>query len=274
MQLYDGAHVLLTTFDDLESYEKAPILPMSHYPVAIPEGGIADLPGMNTDQPISWTQRVRQGRSFVITIGHDIDTFRRIEFIRMFPRRRVGRDGRRSRAPTAAASGASCRRTTTAATSLEEHLVVMGVSGSGKTTVGRALAAALGREFAEGDFHPAANVAKMAAGVLLDDADRAPWLDAVVEAGAVRACGGQLLGAQARLAGIGCAGSRRASRSSISSSTPRRCRSAWRDARGTMLGVARRIPVRGARAARGGRARVVVDAALPVDAIVARVTAA
>ncbi|WP_327115186.1 gluconokinase [Nocardia sp. NBC_01730] len=59
-------------------------------------------------------------------------------------------------------------------------IVVMGVSGSGKSTVGTRLADALGIEYAEGDdFHPAANVAKMAAGTPLDDADRAPWLDAV-----------------------------------------------------------------------------------------------
>ncbi|MGO4615019.1 gluconokinase [Nocardia sp. 2YAB30] len=59
-------------------------------------------------------------------------------------------------------------------------IVVMGVSGSGKSTVGTRLAAVLGVEYAEGDdFHPAANVAKMAAGTPLDDADRAPWLDAV-----------------------------------------------------------------------------------------------
>lgn len=86
VELYDGAQVLLTTFDDLESYEKAPMWPMSHYPVAIPETGIADLPGMNTDQPIAWINEYGAGRSFTITIGHDIDTFRRIEFIRMFPR--------------------------------------------------------------------------------------------------------------------------------------------------------------------------------------------
>lgn len=86
VEILDGARVLLTTFDDLDSYEKAPVWPMSHYPVAIPEEGIAGLPGMNTDQPIAWINEYGAGRSFTITIGHDIDTFRRIEFIRMFPR--------------------------------------------------------------------------------------------------------------------------------------------------------------------------------------------
>ena len=86
VEILEGAQVLLTTFDDLESYEKAPMWPMSHYPVAIPPEGIAALPGMNTDQPIAWINEYGAGRSFTITIGHDIDTFRRIEFIRMFPR--------------------------------------------------------------------------------------------------------------------------------------------------------------------------------------------
>ncbi|MEN2742386.1 ThuA domain-containing protein [Microbacterium sp. X-17] len=86
VELLDGAQVLLTTYDDLESYERAPVWPMSHYPVAIPDEGIAALPGMNTDQPIAWINEYGAGRSFTITIGHDIDTFRRIEFIRMFPR--------------------------------------------------------------------------------------------------------------------------------------------------------------------------------------------
>ena len=57
------------------------------------------------------------------------------------------------------------------------HLVVMGVSGCGKTSVGRALAQALGSGFIEGDeLHPPANVARMAAGTPLTDADRAGWL--------------------------------------------------------------------------------------------------
>lgn len=58
-----------------------------------------------------------------------------------------------------------------------QHLVVMGVSGSGKTTVAQLLADRLDRPFAEADdFHPEANVAKMAAGTPLDDEDRRPWL--------------------------------------------------------------------------------------------------
>jgi len=58
-----------------------------------------------------------------------------------------------------------------------DAIVVMGVSGCGKSTVGGALAQALGWRFADGDdFHPPANVEKMRAGIPLDDADRAPWL--------------------------------------------------------------------------------------------------
>ncbi len=56
-------------------------------------------------------------------------------------------------------------------------IVVMGVSGSGKTTVGLCLAQTLGWPFFEGDqYHPAANITKMAQGNPLTDADRLPWL--------------------------------------------------------------------------------------------------
>ena len=58
--------------------------------------------------------------------------------------------------------------------------IIMGVSGSGKTSVGKALAEKLGWEFFDADdFHPPANVAKMANGIPLDDADRDPWLAAL-----------------------------------------------------------------------------------------------
>ena len=59
-------------------------------------------------------------------------------------------------------------------------IVVMGVSGSGKSTVGAALAQRLRVPFADADdFHPPANIAKMTAGTPLDDDDRWPWLDAI-----------------------------------------------------------------------------------------------
>jgi gluconokinase len=75
-------------------------------------------------------------------------------------------------------------------------VVVMGVSGSGKTTAGEALGARLGLRYADADgFHPQANVDKMHAGQPLTDEDRWPWLDAVgdwlagyTETGAVVSC--------------------------------------------------------------------------------------
>jgi len=61
-------------------------------------------------------------------------------------------------------------------------LIVMGVSGSGKSTVGEALAERLGWRFEDGDkFHPASNVAKMHAGIPLTDDDRWPWLKAIAD---------------------------------------------------------------------------------------------
>ena len=72
-------------------------------------------------------------------------------------------------------------------------VVVMGVSGSGKSTVGAALAERLGLAFLDADsLHPASNVAKMARGEPLTDQDRGPWLDEVgawmAGAGGVVAC--------------------------------------------------------------------------------------
>ncbi|MCK8783596.1 gluconokinase [Roseomonas sp. NAR14] len=61
-------------------------------------------------------------------------------------------------------------------------LLVMGVSGAGKTSVGKALAEALGWQFRDADeFHPQSNKDKMAHGIPLDDSDRAPWLAAIAQ---------------------------------------------------------------------------------------------
>jgi gluconokinase len=70
-------------------------------------------------------------------------------------------------------------------------IVVMGVSGSGKSTVGAALAQRLRVPFADADdFHPPANIAKMTAGHALDDDDRFPWLEAIGEWLAEHSAGG------------------------------------------------------------------------------------
>jgi gluconokinase len=90
-----------------------------------------------------------------------------------------------------------------------DSVVVMGVSGSGKTTVGQALAERLSLPFTDGDdLHPEANVAKMAAGIPLTDDDRWPWLDAV---GAALAHGAQV---------VACSALRRAYRDRLRAAAP------------------------------------------------------
>lgn len=73
------------------------------------------------------------------------------------------------------------------------HLVVMGVAGCGKSSLGAAVAATLGVWLIEGDdFHPPANKAKMSAGQPLDDGDRAGWLDELAAQLAARPAGAVL----------------------------------------------------------------------------------
>jgi gluconokinase len=78
---------------------------------------------------------------------------------------------------------------------LPRALIVMGVSGSGKSTIAAALADQLGWTFEDGDrFHPASNVAKMSAGHPLTDEDRGPWLGAIAdEIDRVAAAGGRVV---------------------------------------------------------------------------------
>src|SRR5680860_576012 len=62
------------------------------------------------------------------------------------------------------------------------HIVAMGVSATGKTSVGERMAEKLGIEFVEGDtFHPENNIEKMSEGIPLDDDDRRPWLEALAD---------------------------------------------------------------------------------------------
>ena len=93
-------------------------------------------------------------------------------------------------------------------------LVAMGVSGSGKTTLANALAARLGFEMIEGDsLHPPENVKKMRAGVPLDDADRAPWLDLIGELLRAR-------GAEGRPVIVTCSALKRAYRDRLRAARP------------------------------------------------------
>ncbi len=93
-------------------------------------------------------------------------------------------------------------------------VVVMGVSGCGKSLIGARLAASRGWDYQEGDaLHPPANIAKMRAGTPLDDADRAPWLDRIAAwIGAERAAG--------RSAVVSCSALRRRYRDRLRAADP------------------------------------------------------
>lgn len=82
--------------------------------------------------------------------------------------------------PPGPAVTSTTREQTKTAAAAATVIVVMGVSGSGKSTVATQLANELGWDFLEGDeLHPPANLAKMGAGLPLDDTDRQPWLEAI-----------------------------------------------------------------------------------------------
>lgn len=92
-----------------------------------------------------------------------------------------------------------------------KHVIVMGVSSCGKSTVGKQLGESLGLVFRDGDdMHPAANIEKMSAGHALNDADRWPWLEAI----------GQWMQGQTEGAIVGCSALKRSYRDLIRTHAP------------------------------------------------------
>ena len=159
-------------------------------------------------------------------------------------------------------------------------VVVMGPAGAGKTTVGQALAAALGWPFHDADdFHPAANVARMAAGVALTDDDRAPWLAALAALVARYA-------AEGASAVLACSALRHAYRDQLVAAAPAAVRLVYLRAapallaerlagrRGHYFGaglLASQLAALEEPDAHEGAPVLVLDAAAPVERLVARV---
>lgn len=80
-----GTTVLLTVLDSVEPY-LATNWPPPNFAVEIPEGGVEQLLGMNTHQPLAWINEYGAGRCYSLMLGHDVDTFRREPFMTMLVR--------------------------------------------------------------------------------------------------------------------------------------------------------------------------------------------
>ncbi|MBQ9412763.1 MAG: ThuA domain-containing protein [Oscillospiraceae bacterium] len=77
--------VLANVFDNVDFY-KVSWWPPKHHPVEIPNGDLNQLPGVNTFIPVAWTNTYGKGRVFACSIGHEMDTFRRFDYVGLFVR--------------------------------------------------------------------------------------------------------------------------------------------------------------------------------------------
>lgn len=85
VELLPGAQALVTVLDDVDVYPPEG-WPPAHVPIDVPEGGVRDLPGIGLHQPLVWINEWGAGRSFTCTLGHDVDTFRRMPFLPLLVR--------------------------------------------------------------------------------------------------------------------------------------------------------------------------------------------
>ncbi len=85
VELLPGARALVTVLDDVDVYPPEG-WPPSHVPIDVPEGGVRELPGIGQHQPLVWINEWGAGRSFTCTLGHDVDTFRRMPFLPLLVR--------------------------------------------------------------------------------------------------------------------------------------------------------------------------------------------
>ncbi len=77
--------VVVSAFDDIENY-RASWWPPKHHPVEIPGGKLENMRGVNREAPLAWKHTYGKGRVFGCSIGHDIDTYRRFDYLAMFVR--------------------------------------------------------------------------------------------------------------------------------------------------------------------------------------------
>lgn len=78
--------VLATVLDDLQAYRDAPVFPLPHQPIVIPDNDLAKMPGVDKPQPVCWTNLYGAGRVFGMSLGHAQETLGRVTYLTMLVR--------------------------------------------------------------------------------------------------------------------------------------------------------------------------------------------